>query len=133
MPETPAPAPDAWSWRVFNVCTWTEIAAETAVTRDQATRDAQAWLLTEAARADNDEDATALDHAAQELNYATTAMVARPFEWEVSVVEIAPPAPTSPTPTAEFWSLTCDGPCCQQEATVRETDHWFPADPKDAV
>ena len=91
MPESTAP--DAWTWRVFNVCTWTEVAAATAPTREDATRAAAAWLLDEADTADSDEDATALDHAAQELNYATTAMVPAPFEWEVSVVETAPPPP----------------------------------------
>jgi len=98
-PTAPAPLPETWTWRVFNVCTWTEIiapsldAVDTYATAEEATRAAQGWLLNESAAADTEDDATALDHAAQELNYATTTMVGRPFEWEVSVIPVSPPRP----------------------------------------
>lgn len=94
---TPAPTPETWTWRVFNLCTWSDVApaaadpADAHATADEATRAAQAWLLAEADAADSDADATALDHAAQALNHATTAMVGAPFEWEVSVIPVTPP------------------------------------------
>jgi hypothetical protein len=78
---------------VFNQSTLTYVCdprdGEAHATRDEAKRELQAWLLSEAdALVDDEDGASMLDDAAQRLNYAEYASVGGDFDWTVETVEI---------------------------------------------
>lgn len=84
-----------WHMSVFNQSTMTYVVDpqggddEGHATRDEAKRELQAWLISEADSTVDDEDSAALlDDAAQSLNYAEFVSVGGVFDWTCEIVEI---------------------------------------------
>lgn len=83
-----------WHMSVFNQSTMTYVIDpkggedEGHATRDEAKRELQAWLISEADASAEDDTADLLDDAAQSLNYAEFVHVGGEFDWTCETVEI---------------------------------------------
>lgn len=87
-----SPATECWSMSVFNNCTLEYVVTpefddDVRTSRDDAKRELQAWLLSEADAAADEDDAAMLDDAAQQLNYAEWAHVGGTYDWTVETVQ----------------------------------------------
>lgn len=86
------PVVQLWAVSVFNACTLEYVVTPSPVdgwvSRDDAKRDLQAWLISEADAMTDDDEATMLDDAAQRLNYGDTATIGGTFDWIVGTVLI---------------------------------------------
>lgn len=81
-----------WAMSVYNQSTMTYVIDPREVdaheSRDEAKRELQAWLISEA-DAETDEDAASmLDDAAQSLNYREVTYLQMPFDWTVETSEV---------------------------------------------
>lgn len=81
----------SYAMSVFNQSTLTYVCdprdGEAHATRDDAKRELQAWLISEAdGTADDEESAALLDDAAQTLNYAEWTQIGGEFDWTVETV-----------------------------------------------
>jgi hypothetical protein len=86
------PSTEAWAMSVFNDCTLEYVIdprdVDAHLTRDEAKRELQAWLLSEAAAATDEDDAALLDDAAQQLNYAEWTHVGGTYDWTVETTRV---------------------------------------------
>jgi hypothetical protein len=83
----------AWAMSVWNASTMTYVIdprdCEAHESRDDAKRELQAWLLSEADSTVDDENSAAmLDDASQQLNYAEFAQLGGVFDWTVETVHM---------------------------------------------
>jgi hypothetical protein len=83
-----------WFMSVFNQSTMEYVVDpnggddEGHATRDEAKRELQAWLLSEADSETDEDSAADLDDAAQALNYAEYAQIGGLHQWVCETVEI---------------------------------------------
>lgn len=85
-----APAPH--TWYVLNTSTMLPVVdpdPTSTLSEDEARREACAWLIAEAdGLMDDDDSATLLDSAAQDLNLSNGVTIGGVFDWEVVIVSV---------------------------------------------